>query len=187
MAALTFILPSEVEDGIFLRDRIWTDVTYGVNFLLAAQQTNDDNNMRGAVPAKFPSRPQAAGDFLVRVDYVQHSMSAVIAYEREVLRREHEGGQEEAQQRSLRAPILKQHGKGHPAAAGGSRLSLKGLAASDMMGRNDGAGAFGNGTVSSLHIIAAIFGLIVVIIATFVIGRVYYPFLLRQRRIKRRD
>jgi len=89
-----------------LRDRIERDVEMGIRFLLKAQQKSDRNNMRGAVPGKYTGkRPvlstkyNRAGriahddqegsedddeDYYiaeVRVDYVQHSMSAVMAYE----------------------------------------------------------------------------------------------------------
>jgi hypothetical protein len=85
VAALTFLRGSETYVGGFLRERIWNDVTLGVKFLLASQQTSDNNNMRGAVPARFPYRAKFDEDIEVRVDYVQHSMSALIAYERTML------------------------------------------------------------------------------------------------------
>ena len=87
-----------------LRDRIERDIEMGIRFLLKAQHKSDRNNMRGAVPGKYTGRRpvfsttknnRAAHDDQkgsedddedyyiaeVRVDYVQHSMSAVMAYE----------------------------------------------------------------------------------------------------------
>lgn len=93
-----------------LLDRIEHDVGLGIQFLLEAQEKSNRNGMRGAVPGKFtgkrPSLPkkkdqrqqhQASNDdeedsgdededenyeiSEVRVDYVQHSMSAIMAYE----------------------------------------------------------------------------------------------------------
>ena len=83
-----------------LRDRIERDVGMGIRFLLEAQQKTDQNSMRGAVPGMYSGKKPAAlsksnddeeegsedgeEDYHlaeVRVDYVQHSMSAVIAYE----------------------------------------------------------------------------------------------------------
>ena len=106
---MTFIGESEIflggdsDDTELLRDRIERDVGSGIRFLIKAQQKNDRNNMRGAVPGKYtgkiPVLPASANparyeesddeekhdsDFdlaEVRVDYVQHSMSAVMAYE----------------------------------------------------------------------------------------------------------
>jgi hypothetical protein len=106
---MTFIQESEVFFGgesdatELLKDRIERDVGTGIRFLLQAQQKTDRNGMRGAVPGKFTGRKPAAlpassaessndesedeqndKDFHlaeVRVDYVQHSMSAVMAYE----------------------------------------------------------------------------------------------------------
>jgi len=104
LAAMTFIGDSEMYLGTeddaaeLLKDRIERDVGMGIRFLLNAQQKNDHNNMRGAIPGKFvigdPQPPEQhhsgssdeehdlAFDLAeVRVDYVQHSLSAVIAYE----------------------------------------------------------------------------------------------------------
>mmetsp|Transcript_6369 Transcript_6369/g.15272 ORF Transcript_6369/g.15272 Transcript_6369/m.15272 type:complete len:200 (+) Transcript_6369:208-807(+) len=77
-----------------LKDRIERDVDMGIRFLLQAQQKSDQRNMRGAVPGKFTGKQpvfSAKGgndeddeDFdlaEVRIDYVQHSLSAVMAYE----------------------------------------------------------------------------------------------------------
>ena len=115
VAALTFIQDSEVYLGDpdhadttteLLRDRIEHDVTWGIQFLLHAQHTTTEKGMRGAMPGKV--RPQIKGgtsheaaeeesssddqeDPLlteVRVDYVQHSLSAVIAYEAYLLQKE---------------------------------------------------------------------------------------------------
>ena len=101
VAAMTFIQDSEVFFGgesnasELLKDRIERDVSMGIRFLLKAQQKTDFNLMRGAVPGRFTGKKPAAlppvskeeeydEDYdmaEVRVDYVQHSMSAVMAYE----------------------------------------------------------------------------------------------------------
>ena len=101
VAAMTFIQDSEVFFGgesnasELLKDRIERDVGMGIRFLLKAQQKTDFNLMRGAVPGRFTGKKPAAlppvskeeeydEDYdmaEVRVDYVQHSMSAVMAYE----------------------------------------------------------------------------------------------------------
>ena len=47
--------------------------------MLDSQETDTRYNMQGGVPARFP--PESEDDKDVRVDYVQHSMSAMIAYE----------------------------------------------------------------------------------------------------------
>ena len=65
-----------------LRDRIFEDVSQGIEFILSSQQTSTENNMLGAVPVRFPPKADSAlKDSSVRIDYPQHSMSAVIAYE----------------------------------------------------------------------------------------------------------
>jgi hypothetical protein len=62
-----------------LRDIMVRYIEIGVDFLLDAQQTEEANNMKGAIPARSPIIKDV--DSAVRVDYVQHCMSAVIAYE----------------------------------------------------------------------------------------------------------
>lgn len=62
-----------------LRQRMLEYIERGVTFLLEAQQKGNENNMRGAVPVRSPLVKDK--DVEVRVDYVQHSMSAIIAYE----------------------------------------------------------------------------------------------------------
>jgi hypothetical protein len=85
LAALTFVKEHEMfigeEEHIVepLRDRIEESVAHGIRFLLGAQQVALDNNMQGGVPERYPSHNE--DDTNVRVDYVQHSMSAMIAYE----------------------------------------------------------------------------------------------------------
>jgi len=101
-----------IEDGTteLLRDRIEYDVAMGIRFLLNAQHKSNRNNMRGAMPGKYIP-PKAVVDSNVnnddtdtddeeddeeeenmttevRVDYVQHSMSAVIAYESYLLEKQ---------------------------------------------------------------------------------------------------
>jgi len=99
-----------------LQDRIEHDVAMGIRFLLNAQQQTNTNQMRGAVPGKYnpttksntknrensgsgsadassseEEESEEEEDNLsneVRVDYVQHSMSAVIAYEAYLLQKE---------------------------------------------------------------------------------------------------
>ena len=62
-----------------LRERMLRYIELGVDFLIDAQQTEEANDMKGAIPVRSPIIKDA--DNAVRVDYVQHSMSAVIAYE----------------------------------------------------------------------------------------------------------
>jgi hypothetical protein len=92
VAALAFVRDSEMfvseEEQIVkpLRERIVEDVTQGIRFLLSSQQRTTENKMLGAVPERYPKTlSNAHGDGNVRIDYPQHSMSAVIAYERFVL------------------------------------------------------------------------------------------------------
>lgn len=81
LAALSF-LPTDYE----ITKRIQTAVTRGVKFLLKAQIT--DGEFIGAVPravGKLRSRHSTAADFNqrvteVRIDYVQHTMSAWMQY-----------------------------------------------------------------------------------------------------------
>mmetsp|Transcript_22243 Transcript_22243/g.52345 ORF Transcript_22243/g.52345 Transcript_22243/m.52345 type:complete len:244 (+) Transcript_22243:39-770(+) len=91
LASLTFIGESELfksdKENIVkpLRDRIFEDVSQGIGFILSSQQTSTENNMLGAVPVRFPKKTDSAlKDSSVRIDYPQHSMSAVIAYETHV-------------------------------------------------------------------------------------------------------
>ena len=101
-----------------LRDRIEYDVAMGIRFLLNAQHKSNHHNMRGAMPGKYvppitttttttnKSNLKKLVDIdngdeeneeeeeeqnmttEVRVDYVQHSMSAVIAYESYLLEKQ---------------------------------------------------------------------------------------------------
>lgn len=89
VAAMKFIKESEIFFGSegdateLLRNRIERDVGSAVRFLLRAQIKSDYHNMKGAVPEEVTSEnlePSGKGAE-VRVDYVQHSMSAIIAYE----------------------------------------------------------------------------------------------------------
>ena len=74
---------SEGDATELLRDRIERDVGSAIRFLLRAQLKSDYNNMKGAVPGEFISENlEPSGNAAeVRVDYVQHSMSAIMAYE----------------------------------------------------------------------------------------------------------
>jgi len=86
LASLTFIREGEVyvgeEEHIAqpLRERIEESVALGVRFLLDAQQSSTENNMQGGVPACYPVKH--TDDAYVQIDYVQHSMSAMMAYEK---------------------------------------------------------------------------------------------------------
>lgn len=104
---MTFIQDSELffrdeEDATeLLKDRIERDVTSGIRFLLKSQVKTDFHYMKGAVPGKFTTkklspppldsnddRHENDKDFdyaEVRIDYVQHGMSAVMAYEKFLL------------------------------------------------------------------------------------------------------
>lgn len=90
LAALSFVKDYEMyidEEGhtvLPLRERMMRDINLGIDFMLQSQQQTDENNMQGAVPFKFPMKYES--DMEVRVDYVQHSMSAVIAYEAAVFK-----------------------------------------------------------------------------------------------------
>jgi len=96
LAAMTFIEESEMFFGTEgdstepLRNRIERDVGSAIRFLLRAQLKTDYNNMKGAIPGQVTTEkldlPEYGEDedfdfAEVRVDYVQHSMSAVMAYE----------------------------------------------------------------------------------------------------------
>jgi hypothetical protein len=86
IAALSFVRPSEMfasdkeDHAERLLDRMHHDIKLGISFLLSSQDTSTANNMQGGVPVKFPAETSKAKE--VRVDYVQHSMSAMIAYEK---------------------------------------------------------------------------------------------------------
>ena len=96
VAAMTFIEESEIFFGTEgdstepLINRIERDVGSAIRFLLRAQFKTDYNNMKGAIPGQVTTEkldlPEYGEDedfdfAEVRVDYVQHSMSAVMAYE----------------------------------------------------------------------------------------------------------
>lgn len=99
-----FFGDDEEEDATeLLKDRIERDVAAGIKFLFQAQVKSDFHNMKGAVPARFTMKKlspppndderQEDEDFEyaeVRIDYVQHSMSAVMAYESFLLRKKEE-------------------------------------------------------------------------------------------------
>ena len=98
---MTFIKDTELFFGDgeenateLLKDRMERDIAIGIQFLLKAQVKSDFHNMKGAVPGRFTLKklsPPPNNDELeededfeyaeVRIDYVQHSMSAVMAYE----------------------------------------------------------------------------------------------------------
>jgi hypothetical protein len=97
LAALSFVRDSEMyigeEEGIAqpLRERIEESIEYGIKFLLDSQELASNNHMDGGVPERYPIK-NPEDDANVRVDYVQHSMSAVIAYEQYVQEKKHSGG-----------------------------------------------------------------------------------------------
>jgi hypothetical protein len=90
IAALSFVRPEErfvvdSQDKMEnLRDRMIYFIELGIEFLLSSQETSTINNMQGGVPVKYPIT-EHQGSREVRVDYVQHSMSGMIAYERLLL------------------------------------------------------------------------------------------------------
>mmetsp|Transcript_6662 Transcript_6662/g.10994 ORF Transcript_6662/g.10994 Transcript_6662/m.10994 type:complete len:520 (-) Transcript_6662:241-1800(-) len=85
IAALSFVRPSEMfasdreDHAETLLDRMHHDIKLGISFLIESQDTSTMHNMHGGVPVRYPSANSKAME--VRVDYVQHSMSAMIAYE----------------------------------------------------------------------------------------------------------
>jgi hypothetical protein len=92
IAALSFVqdtemIVTEYEDmAERLVDRMRHDIRLGARFLLESQETDEGNNMHGGVPVRFPALDHRSKE--VRVDYVQHSMSAMIAYEKLLLSEE---------------------------------------------------------------------------------------------------
>jgi hypothetical protein len=72
-------------NDVALRERLHQGVERGMEFLLRCQITNGPH--AGAfprvLPAMFASREEPAGEFAgeIRIDYVQHALSAMIAYE----------------------------------------------------------------------------------------------------------
>lgn len=89
IAALSFVRPTEMftsdkeDNAETLLDRMHHDIRLGISFLLESQDTSTEYNMHGGVPVKYPAETSRAKE--VRVDYVQHSMSAMIAYEKLLL------------------------------------------------------------------------------------------------------
>lgn len=80
IAALRFLPPSDAD----LRGRMETSIHAGIDFLLRAQVQS--TRMGGAMPRAIRPRPDADADFNrrakeVRIDYVQHAMSAWIEYQ----------------------------------------------------------------------------------------------------------
>jgi len=86
LASMTFVKDSEMfleeDEAEPLKDRMMFWIRHGADFILNSMQyeDNDHHNMVGGVPKIFP--PRKGDDKEVRIDYVQHSMSAMIAYER---------------------------------------------------------------------------------------------------------
>ena len=75
-------IDEEAHKVVPLRQKMRHHIELGVSFLLQSQQQTHHHNMKGAVPVAYPVK--AEEDEEVRVDYVQHSMSAIIAYEEHV-------------------------------------------------------------------------------------------------------
>ena len=55
--------------------------------MLKSQEIDESHNMQGGVPVKFPATKHHSRE--VRVDYVQHAMSGMIAYEKLLLAETH--------------------------------------------------------------------------------------------------
>lgn len=80
LAALTFLPPEQKE----LRDKIQIEVERGVQFLLKAQAKN--GAMQGAIPRAYTesgSTPVESRAGEVRIDYIQHALSAWLEYSRQ--------------------------------------------------------------------------------------------------------
>ncbi|KAI2496091.1 hypothetical protein MHU86_18417 [Fragilaria crotonensis] len=92
-ASLSFVRDSEMfvseyeDKAERLIDRMRHDIRLGIQFLIESQETDDSHNMHGGVPVIFPAENHHSRE--VRVDYVQHSMSAMIAYETLLLSEKH--------------------------------------------------------------------------------------------------
>jgi hypothetical protein len=86
IASLSFVRDSEMfvsefeDTAINLKVRIRSYIRTNIQFLLESQEKDNSHNMRGAVPYSFPLNDHRSME--VRVDYVQHAMSAMIALER---------------------------------------------------------------------------------------------------------
>jgi hypothetical protein len=79
-AALTFLPPEENE----LREKMKTEIENGVQFLMKAQAT--EGRMKGAIPRAYTppgSKPVEPRADEVRIDYVQHALSAWLEYSRQ--------------------------------------------------------------------------------------------------------
>jgi len=91
MAGLTFVKDDEMfleeNDVELLRDRMVFWIQHGADFVTKSQYNKDNNNnnknMFGGVPRKFPQKSHDQME--VRIDYVQHSMSGIIALEQFLL------------------------------------------------------------------------------------------------------
>ena len=62
-----------------LKERMMEAIEISIKFLMDSQEVNDSFSMHGGVPLRFPVKSDE--DKVVRVDYVQHAMSAIMAYE----------------------------------------------------------------------------------------------------------
>jgi hypothetical protein len=188
VAAMTFISDREVFFGgdsdatELLKDRMERDVGMGIRFLLDAQQKNNHNEMRGAVPGMYNGRKPVvsssrAGENSndesedenydlaeVRVDYVQHSMSAVMAYEKFLLKKMEK-------QHKKKAFHEKVHEKVHKVV---HHVKHKFEAAT-------ASSAFGN-----YCILGAVCSLVTIVVCLAYLPRSMIPFLGRGRRRKRR-
>lgn len=130
LAAMTFVRDDElfVADWVpkveRLRDRMLYFIEMGVDFLLESQETDTTYNMHGGVPAKYPTKRE--DDKEVRVDYVQHSMSAMIAYEKFL---ENEKRTKSSATQRVRQMIANKHLRMRTPSQGGSSWAFLGLLA----------------------------------------------------------
>ncbi|KAL7564533.1 hypothetical protein ACA910_017687 [Epithemia clementina (nom. ined.)] len=96
------------KEELLLKDQVEQVVHYGISFLLDSQQIDTTNGMQGAIPKKYPH--VAVDDNIVRVDYVQHALSAMIAFEKWFFL----GGQEDVEeQQHLGSRSSQQSSEGH--------------------------------------------------------------------------
>jgi hypothetical protein len=176
VAALTFIQESDGDDDgeyFHLREQIWDDVTLGIQFLLQAQQTSTENNMRGAIPVKFPHRFDS--DYEVRVDYVQHSMSAMIAYEKMLHKR-----------LSVRPSSPSSSSISSRSSPSTTGRTNRDTAKDGMMISTREANYPSTSGIRMIYLGPILVGTIIFVTALFVIYRVYYTKLIRLRSRKRR-
>jgi len=91
LAGLTFVKDDEMfleegPDAEPLKERILYFVQHGADFVLNSMAMTSEHHMEGGVPVRFPTHTHRHN--AVRIDYVQHSISAMMAYEKML---KHEG------------------------------------------------------------------------------------------------